>query len=135
MINEKFFCRDCHRYFDEPKFYEEKHGLDNPPYQSIPVCSVCGGDDFLKFNSFVEKIDVAEKLLPIIMTLNNLISSLKDIFGNEFRNDNLNFSIETAAEMISEMFEFLDADMQKRILAIDNDSKLNMVLRYIKGEL
>lgn len=39
-----FVCLDCGRYFDVPKKYVEKHGLDCPPYETLSGCPYCYGD-------------------------------------------------------------------------------------------
>ena len=135
MRSERFFCKRCRRYFDTPKFYDEKHGLDNPPYERLAVCPKCNGDDFLKFSCVVEKIEVAEKLLPAIMHFNRYINALKDIFGTEFKNIDLSDGVEMTAELICEMFDFLDVDVQRKILKVDNDKELNRILICLKGEI
>lgn len=38
-----YHCIDCDRDFDEPKEYEERHGLDTPPYEKFNGCPYCGG--------------------------------------------------------------------------------------------
>lgn len=39
-------CKSCGLVFadDEIATYEEKHGLDNPPYERWGACPNCGGD-------------------------------------------------------------------------------------------
>jgi hypothetical protein len=39
-----FLCLDCDHIFDEPHYYEETHGLDSPPYETLSECPYCGGD-------------------------------------------------------------------------------------------
>lgn len=135
MKNERFFCKDCFRYFYQPNIYEEKHGLDSPPYERVAICSKCGGSNFVKVNTLIEKCDVAEKILPVIMMLNKFLISVKDVFGFDLKNDNINSSIEVLSETISEMFDFLDTDMQNKVLFVCDESHINMILKYIKGEL
>ncbi len=134
MISEKFFCKDCNRYFDRPSIYEETHGLDGPPYQRISICPICGGYNFYRFDIFVEKIDVVQKILPIVLMLNDFSRSLKDVFGSDIKIENITSSIEIICEAISEMYDFLDVDVQRKILNIDNDKKLSEILRYLEGE-
>lgn len=38
-----FVCIECGRLFDEPQYWEEKHGLDTPPYEKMSGCQFCGG--------------------------------------------------------------------------------------------
>lgn len=39
-----FVCTDCFAIFDEPKKFEEQHGLDSPPYEITYGCPYCGGN-------------------------------------------------------------------------------------------
>lgn len=133
MRNERFFCNRCHRIFISPEFYDEKHGLDNPPFERVAVCPVCRGDDFLKFDAAVEKYDVVEKILPAVMHLNKHIGELRDVFGDGIRNENLFCGVEMIVEMIGEMFVFFEADMQRKILKLDNDRELKEILMYLRG--
>ena len=135
MKNERFFCERCHRYFDEPKFYDETHGLDNPPYEKVAVCPICKGDSFLTFNILVEKIDVAEKLLPAIKNFNRYINELKNTFGKNIKNKELSEGVETVIELISELYDFLSVDMQRKILEMTDDNELHRILMYLKGEV
>lgn len=134
MISKKFFCKDCARYFDKPKYCEEKHGLGSPPYERIAICPICESDNFCEFEIFIEKYDVAEKLLPVVMQLNIFLNLLKDIFGKDIKTENLTSSIEIICELVSEMYDFLDTNIQKKVLKMDNYEKLNRVLKYIEGE-
>ena len=134
MKSDKFFCKNCRRYFDKPVFYEETHGLDSPPYERIPICPMCSGDNFCEFEIFIEKYDVAEKLLPIVVLLNGFSNSLKDIFGIDIQIENLSSSVEILCELISEMYDFLDVADQKKILTLENDSQLFGILKYLEGE-
>ncbi|MBQ6884356.1 MAG: hypothetical protein IJN56_01310 [Clostridia bacterium] len=135
MRSEKFFCKKCRRYFDELKIYEERHGFDQPPYERVAICPECNGDDYFKFDCFIEKQEVAERLLPIIMKLNRLYESLTAVFGNKILNRDLSDSLEMAVELIVEMFDFLDIDLQKRILKMDNDAEMEKIFMYLKGGL
>ncbi len=135
MKSERFFCKRCRRYFDAPRFYNEKHGIDNPPYERLAVCPLCDGDDFLKFSYVIEKIEVAEKLLPAIMHFNRYLNALKDIFGDKFKNTDLSDGVELTAELVCEMFDFFDVDIQRKILNVDDDKELNRILICLKGEI
>ena len=135
MKNERFFCEGCHKYFDEAKFYYEKHGQDSPPYEKIAVCPICNGDNFLVFNTSVEKIDIAEKLLPAIKNFNLYIENLKNIFGDNIKNNVLFDGIEIVVELISELYDFLGVDMQRKILKMTDDKEMYKVLMYLKGEI
>ncbi len=135
MNSEKFFCNRCHKMFSAPEFYNEKHGLDAPPYERIAVCPKCSSDDFLRFDTLIEKIEIAEKLLPVIMQLNRYIDAIRDVFGIHIKNDDLLDGLEILAECIGEMFCFIDIDMQKKVFEMRSEKELNKILMYLKGEL
>ena len=101
----------------------------------MAICPECNGDDYFKFDCFIEKQEVAERLLPIIMKLNRLYESLTAVFGNKILNRDLSDSLEMAVELIVEMFDFLDIDLQKRILKMDNDAEMEKIFMYLKGGL
>ena len=37
-------CMNCGSVFDDPDYYYETHGLDNPPYEQMWGCPDCKGD-------------------------------------------------------------------------------------------
>ncbi len=39
----KYTCLDCGITFDEPTQWEERHGLNTPPYEKFSGCPACGG--------------------------------------------------------------------------------------------
>ena len=135
MRNEKFFCKGCNRLFDTPRIYDEKHGLDAPPYERVAVCPVCRSDDFLKFDTVIEKTEVAEKLLPAVMHLNRYFNTLKDVFGADTKNTDLADGVETVVELIYEIFDFIDVDMQRKIFEMESENDVNKILMYLKGGL
>lgn len=135
MKNEKFFCKGCKVLFDTPKFYEEEHGLDTPPYERMAVCPACSSDNFLKFDTVIEKTEVSEKLLPAIAALNRLTNDLSNIFGNKIVNADLSEGLGLITELISEMFCFIDSDIERKILKMDSEKDAQRVLLYLKGEL
>ncbi len=134
MNDNMFFCNKCRSYFDEAKIYCEKHGLDNPPYERVAVCPKCESDDFLSSESRIEKIEIAERLLPAVKCFNLHIDSLEDVFGIDIKNCELTDGVEMLIEFICEIFDFLDVDIQKRILNMTTDNDLQRVLKCIKGE-
>ena len=133
--SEKFFCKKCSKFFDEAKFYNEKHGLSNPPYERVAVCSRCGSDSFVKFNLLIEKKDVADWTLSAIMLLNRYTNALKDIYGTEINNCDLKECTEIMVEAIVEMFDFIGSDIQKQIFEMCSEGELKRVLLKLKGEL
>lgn len=133
MKSNRFFCRRCKRYFDAPKYYEEKHGLEYPPYEKIAVCPKCESDDFSKFDSYIEKLEIVERMLPVIVKLNRYNNELMDVFGNKISNKNLSDSLEIIIELVIEMFDFLEVDMQRKIIKIDNDTDMKRIYTYLVG--
>lgn len=135
MRSERFFCKKCHKFFDTPKLYYEKHGLDCPPYEAVAICPMCKSSDFCTFDFLIEKIEIAEKLLFAIMYFNRFSDSLTDVFGNGITNGDFSNGLEIINEAVSEMFDFLDTKMQKKILIMNNNKELNAILTYLKGGL
>ena len=133
MKINKYFCKDCYKFFDNPNYSDEKHGLDSPPYERIPICTNCGSSNFVIHKNFIEKIDVAEIILPVAMYLNRYCNALKDIYGGSIRNEELSTSVEIIVEAISEMFEFLDNDVDREILKMSSESELQRILMRLKG--
>lgn len=43
MTLQSYTCLECGAEFDEPREWEEHHGLDSPPYERWSGCPVCGG--------------------------------------------------------------------------------------------
>lgn len=39
-----YVCCDEKHFFEEPRLYIEKHGLETPPYETFYGCPECGGD-------------------------------------------------------------------------------------------
>ena len=36
-----YICKECSNVFSEPFYWEEKHGLDSPPYERHSGCPIC----------------------------------------------------------------------------------------------
>ena len=83
----------------------------------------------------IEKNEVVEKILPAVMHLNKHICELKDIFGSGMKNENLFFGVEMIEEMIFEMFDFLDASLQKKILKMETEKELEEILKHLRCEV
>lgn len=135
MSKRKYLCKNCKRFFNDAIFYEEGHGFASPPYEMVAVCPRCKSDDFIAFISTIEKIEVAEKTLPVIKNLNNFIFLLSEIFGSKIRCSNLSDSVEELTEFICEMFDFINVDTQRNIFEIKNENDVNKILLILKGEL
>ncbi len=133
MRNRKFFCRKCKRVFETPRFYEEKHGLDHPPYERIGVCWVCGSDDFLEFDTVIDKFEISERLLTAISALNRYCNALKDIYGNDFQNEDLSTGTEVLIELMGEVFDYMDCDMQNKLFKIVTQKDVEKFLLYLRG--
>jgi hypothetical protein len=41
-----YICNECGLVFEEPYVYEERHGLDHPPYEKWSVCPRCRETNF-----------------------------------------------------------------------------------------
>ena len=121
MKNEKFYCKNCKRFFDETKSLEERHGLSSPPYEIIAICPFCSSDNFEGFDIKVEKGFITEKLLPAIMHLNKHLGAIKDVFGMNIENSDLEYGIEILIETIGEMFDFLDRGFQDDLFDMCTD--------------
>ena len=48
MIIDTYTCLECGVEFDEPRDYEERHGLDSPPYEKWAGCPACGSAAFVQ---------------------------------------------------------------------------------------
>lgn len=133
MKAERFFCKKCHRLFEKAKIYDEKHGLDAPPYERIAVCPICNGDDFLEHNTVIEKNEVAEKILPAIAAFNRFEKGLNNLLGNNAMNEDFKEGLGLITELISEMFCFIDSDVEKKFLRMESERDVDTVLLYLKG--
>ena len=38
-----FICTECYKTFESPTRWEERHGLDTPPYEHFSGCPYCSG--------------------------------------------------------------------------------------------
>lgn len=38
-----YHCLDCDRFFETPRQFTERHGLEAPPYETWLGCPNCGG--------------------------------------------------------------------------------------------
>lgn len=135
MSRELYFCKRCEEFFDTPKYYYERHGLDTPPYQRVYVCPRCEGDDFIGFDNMVEKIEIVEKLLLCVMFINRYIDKVQEALNIEVKNCDLSNGVEIITELIGELFDFIDVDMQRKLLKLNDEQKLHRILIYLRGGL
>lgn len=132
-MNKAYRCETCKKIFNSPKFYEERHGLDSPPYERVAVCPNCQSDNFYLFETTVEKIEVAEKLLPVIAALNRYSDSIKDVFGIQADNPDFCEGINTINELLYEMFSFIPVETERKISRLHTANEVERVLFYLKG--
>ena len=133
MIRKAYRCNNCGKVFSTPQIYYETHNLDSPPYERVAVCPHCKSGDFRLFDTFVEKIDVVEKVLRAIAALNRYRDSLKDIFGPDCDNADFCESFGEITELISELFDFIPIEIEKRILNAHSAKEIERILSYLKG--
>lgn len=134
-MSDMYFCRDCGSVFDTPGSYEETHGFEYGPYESVAICPYCNGDDFTEFETSVEKIEVAEQVVPIILRLNNYVSELENLYGTEIKNSDLLDSIDNAAEFVSDLYDFMDMDLQRKLLMMKSETEAEKILMRLSGEI
>ncbi len=133
MSSERFYCTECNRYFDEPLFYEERHGLDAPPYERVVVCPYCKSADFEKIETVIDKYEMMEALLPALMYINRYINSIKDVFGFNINNNDLNDAVDIMVEKMCEMYDFLKFDIQSELLDMCTEYDLEKMLMRFNG--
>ncbi len=125
-------CDNCKRHFNDAHIVEETHGLDTPPYERVAVCPFCESSEFNEFNPSVEKIEVAEKLLEIILGLNRYTAALKDIYGVQLSNSDLENALGTASEYISELYDYLPASVDNAIIHVSSEDEAQRILRFLE---
>ena len=133
MKSSRYFCKDCNKFFDAPKIYEERHGLDNPPYERIVTCPWCRGSNFCEFETMISKFDVAEVLLGVIVLVNKYIGDLENLYGTNFKNEELDNASGLLNELISDMFEYMDLDVQKKLFKISTKNEADQILMSLRG--
>ncbi len=135
MLADSFRCNDCNAFFKNADFYDEKHGLNNPPFEKIPICPRCKSSNFTSFNLKMDKFDICEKLLPAIARINAGISQIKDVFGQKSNNENIEDGVAMLIQLLSEMFDFLSVDIERKIFACITEKDVERLFYYLKGEL
>lgn len=131
--NSKYFCNNCKRFFCEPRRYEEQHGLDAPPYEVVVVCSRCGSDDFKEFDTDISKFEVAEGLLRVTAFINKYVGNLKNLYGMNLKNEELDEASGLINEMICEMFDYMDVDIQNKLFKICTKNEVEQILTCLRG--
>ena len=46
-MSRMYKCADCLKSFSEPEYFEERHGLDTPPYERFACCPGCKSTDLM----------------------------------------------------------------------------------------
>lgn len=133
-MNSSFVCKRCKKHFKVPQFYEERHELDSPPYERVEICPYCSSGDFFEFEGMIEKTAVAEQLLPVITMINKYINSIKNVHGNGFKNEELFGGVGSLAEFVSELFYYLPAEIDRKILTVDTKKECDNILMHIRGD-
>lgn len=128
-----FKCKDYNRCFGEPHYITETHNLNCPPYEQIDVCPHCKSSEFIPFDPAVDKLVVAEKLLDIIVALNRYDESVKDVYGIRASNVDLDYALRTAAEFVSELYEFLPAVIDNKIIHANSENDTEKIISFLEG--
>lgn len=92
-------CFKCGKDFTTPNSYQEDHG------EPIAVCPNCSSTEFAKWEPNIEKSEVARTLANAIASLNRLQNSIADVFGNNFKNEDLEDAQGILVEFIEEMYD------------------------------
>lgn len=43
-----FYCEECDGEFEQPRIFEERHGMREPPFEVFYMCPRCGSDGIRK---------------------------------------------------------------------------------------
>ncbi len=133
MIKQSFRCNTCHKAFEMPKIYYEKHGLTTIPYEAVAICPHCNSDDFIIFDKEIEKIEVAERLLYAVSAFNRYYSSVKDMFGIGCKNVDFDEGYSILTEFINEIFSFITVGTEREIFKMHTKNDVEKILLYLKG--
>lgn len=133
VMSSKYRCDVCKKIFHTPRFYYEKHGLDNPPYERVAVCPNCNSENFCSFDTSIEKTEVAEKLLFAVAAFNRYSEKIKDIFGADAKNPDFCEGIDTINELLYEMFSFISVEAERKISGLQTVGEVERFLFYLKG--
>lgn len=121
-------CMICNRNFNNPQSYREDHG------ETVAICPHCRSSEFQKWNAKIEKDEVAQTVLNVIAALNRLQNNIADVFGNNFKNEDLEFAQELCAEFIEEMYdEFISLSTSNVMRKVTSTTEVNRVLMRLEG--
>ena len=127
-------CHKCGKEFTVPKTYNENHGLDLPPYEPVPICPHCSSTEFAKWELNIEKSEVARTLVNIVAALNRLQNNIADVFGNNFKNEDLEYAQEISAEFVEEMYdEFIPPAVSNAIRQATSTFEVDRIMLRLEG--
>lgn len=128
-----FKCLDCKHEFDTPDTYEERHGLDTPPYESVAICPECKSTEFTEWESAVEKSEVTHTIVNALAALNRLHNNIDDIF-NGFKNDDIELAQGLLSEFIIEMYdEFIPSSVSNSLLKATTKLDVDRIILKLEG--
>ena len=121
-------CFKCGKEFTTPNSYREEHG------EAIAICPHCSSTEFAKWEPNIEKSEVARTLVNIVTALNRLQNNIADVFGNNFKNEDLEYAQEISEEFIAEMYdEFLPSDVTNAILRATSSLDVDRIMLRLEG--
>lgn len=127
-------CHKCGKKFTVPKTYHENRGLDLPPYEPVPICPHCHSSEFSKWEPNIEKCEVAQTLVNIIAALNRFQNNIADVFGNGFKNEDLEFAQELGAEFIDEIYyEFIPLSVSNAVRKATTKTDVDRIMLKLEG--
>ena len=121
-------CLTCGREFDDAKIIKEPHGEEHG------VCPHCSSSEFGKWKPNIEKSEVARTIVNVIAALNRLQNNIADVFGNNFKNEDLEYAQEILAEFIEEMYdEFIPLAVSNAIRRATSSLDVDRIILKLKG--
>ena len=111
--------KKCGHIFEYAHTVKEIHNMNIPPFERIAVCPNCGSDDFSEIRNVdkrIDKIDVAQTVIPALAWLHNFRDRLLESTGIPIDSDNdLNDNIWKLQDMLIDM---VDPDTDKFIYSM-----------------
>lgn len=121
-------CLDCKREFTTPNSYREEHG------EAIAICPHCSSTEFANWEPKIEKIEVARTLVNMVAALNRLQKNIADVFGDGFKNEDLEFAQEIGSELIEEMYDgFIPLTVSNAIRQSTSTLDVNRIMLRLEG--
>ena len=126
-------CEDCGLLFETPHTVAEVLSKLLPPFERIAVCPDCKGTNFSEHNPNIPKITVAERLLEALADLHRYQNALKELYGEDCGNKELDEAVGNITELILEMFPFTDAKTDKLIYSVCSFDSAKGILKALEG--